>query len=102
VLPAVLTHLGLLKVSGALAHALEQQPQQELPLGPEERALRAAAVAAADAVVAAVNGQGGTNPLSAHELGCYLLSLVDDSSEQLTFQGGAVLRPHRTLGTTAY
>lgn len=108
-LPAVLHKLGLISYSDSLTAALQQQ---QLPCGPEERALRAAAVAAADAVVEAVaaavaaGSSGGSSdaPFSAYELSCYLLAQVKEdegSGGGLRF-GGDVLRPHTTLATTAY
>ena len=82
------------------------QHQQELPAGPEERALRAAAVAAVDVIVAAAGSSSsaaGTAGPTARELSNYLLSKVqeDESSGQLSFEG-AVLKPHVARGTTAY
>jgi hypothetical protein len=87
-----------------------------LPCGPEERALRAAAVAAVDAVVAAAaaaagspaagsgDGSGSGVPFSAFELSCYLLGQVQEDEGNavgLRF-GGEVLHPHTTLDTIAY
>ena len=49
---------------------------EALPVGPQERTLRALAIAAADAVVEAAAGA-----FSAHELGCYLGLLTEEGQE---------------------
>jgi hypothetical protein len=64
--------------------------------------LRAAAVAAVDAVVSAAAGSGGDAAgFTAWDLSSFLLSqVVEEGRQQLL--SGAVLKPHRTTGTVAY
>lgn len=128
-LPAVLRHLGVIRLSPQLAAALDDDSGADtggqLPAGLDERALRAAAVTAADAVVVAAaaaaataasnddgddgggadgacGGAAGQRPFTAHELSCYLLSKVEEKEGgALTFDG-VELHPHRTRGTAAY
>lgn len=71
---AVLRAKGVLKLSEELGGIIDGG--QELPSGPHERALRAAAVAAADAVVQAAGGA-----FTPFELGCYLGLLVEEGQE---------------------
>lgn len=105
-LPAILHQVGLITYSQELSTLLEQQ-QQQLPQGADERALRAAAVAAVDEIVAAAaataagGGAGGEAGFTARDLSSYLLSLVVEEGQQQLLDG-AVLRPHRTVGTVAY
>jgi hypothetical protein len=103
VLLAVLRHLGLINQDHELSTTLQQQ---QLPMGTEERALRAAAVAATDAVAAAAAAAGGEQAqgiFSARDVSSYLLSVVKEDQEtgELRFEG-AVLQPHSTMGTIAY
>eukprot|EP00884_Botryococcus_braunii_P019215 jgi/Botrbrau1/5978/Bobra.104_1s0009.1 len=67
VLPAVLQHLGVLKVTGALGDAIAKQ--DDLPTGAQESSLRAAAVVATDRIVEAA---GST--FTAYQLGQYLIA----------------------------
>jgi hypothetical protein len=91
-----LQQLGLITYSEQLATLLEQQ---QLPQGADERALRAAAVAAVDSIVAAAGS--GDAGFTARDLSSYLLSqVVEEGRQQLL--NGAVLKPHRTTGTVAY
>jgi hypothetical protein len=104
VLISVLRHLGLISCSDDLAALLEQQ--QPLQLEADERALRAAAVTALDAVVeaaAAADSRGcrGSAGFTASDLSTYLLCDVKESGRQLLFRG-AVLKPHVNLATSAY
>jgi hypothetical protein len=91
-----LQQLGLLTFSEQLTTLLEQQ---QLPQGADERALRAAAVAAVDAIVAAA-GTGDAG-FTARDLSSYLLSQVAEEGRQQMLIG-AELKPHRTIGTVAY
>jgi len=107
VLPAVLRQLGLVSCSADLAAALDQQ--QQLPEGADERALRAAAVAAVDEVVraaattssAGVSSNSHCSVFSADDLSTYLLSAVQGSGNRLLFHEAA-LAPHITRVTIAY
>lgn len=113
----MLRQLGLLRVSPALAAALDAG--EPLPQGADERALRAGAVAAVDAIVAAAAGgagsaaaaagsegggaASGSSGFTARELSSYLLSLVDEGDGRSPPRlAGQALAPHRTTGTTAY
>lgn len=113
-LPAVLRQLGLLRLSPALAAALDAG--EPLPQGSDERALRAGAVAAVDAVVAAAaaaggaaaagsdgGSSGGGGSFTARDLSCYLLLLVEEGEGRRPARlAGQELRPHCTTGTAAY
>lgn len=88
--PAVLRAKGVLQLSEELAATIDGG--RELPAGPAERALRATAVAACDAVVAAAE-----QAYSAAQLGAYLGFLTDEGQEL-----HGKVRPHLTRGPVAY
>uniref|UniRef100_A0A7S0S2W2 Queuosine 5'-phosphate N-glycosylase/hydrolase n=1 Tax=Chlamydomonas leiostraca TaxID=1034604 RepID=A0A7S0S2W2_9CHLO len=89
---AALRAKGAVVVQGELAHTLDEG--EELPSGPHERALRAAAVTACEEIVTAAGGPG---VFSAHELSLYLGQLGEEGQE---LRGQ--LKPHLTKGTQAY
>ncbi|KAL6760868.1 hypothetical protein V8C86DRAFT_2546687 [Haematococcus lacustris] len=89
-IPAALRALGLLHLAPDLAAAIDKG--EDLPPGPHERALRAAAVTAVDALAAALQ-----HAVSARELSSYLNLLTEQGQE---LHGRA--KRHLTKGTIAY
>lgn len=86
----------MLRTKGVLSYSDDLAPTidaaEELPAGPHERALRATAVTAADAIVA---GAGGA--FTAHELSAYLCLLAEQGQEL-----AGQVKPHLTRGLNSY
>lgn len=75
-LPAILRTMGILLYSPDLAAAVDAATEGvELPAGPHEMALRAAAVTAVDALMHASAAAG--HPVTASQLSCFLLSQAE-------------------------